>query len=724
MAVLAYANSFSLWHYDTEDDVEEVLAPGYFDEMTKLARRGDLVFVSRRMSGSPQADLLLVTEVGDNGIRIEALQRGGEAHDLAALHDVRLRQPEAEQVLAFDGETWVNRPNAGAAGDAHAALRGNPHNTSSTDVGAVPAAEKGAPGGLATLDVDGCVPLAQLRNLALANLREIVDSHPEIGFVLRFDGTTWVASPETGQAGDAHACLIGNPHHTTASDVGAVTVAEKGVAGGVASLGADGKVPAEQLPPAGAADQIVDTPTKVMMTTTERSKLAAIEEKATAAGAVGDAFAACHGGAGGDAHATACANAAGFLSPVDKVKLDGIAEGATRNPALATQEEVASGTGTDARLLTPALIKQAVITHTPPAAADTVTNAALANMTASRIKGRANTAGTGDPQDLTPVQVRTIINVADGATAAGVLGDSHAAMTGNPHQTSADQVGAVSATEKGVANGVATLDATGKIPAGQLPPGSGGAIATVFGRTGTVLAQANDYNAGQVLETANAKIMTASERSKLASIESAATADQTGAEIVTAINTELGGTTWQGGGAIATVFGRTGTIVAQPKDYNAEQILETASAKIMTASERSKLASIESAATADQTGAEIVTAINTELGGTTWQGGGDGSFTAEEIVQLKRYAASAEAYTATATNVGATSDRVHWKGSAQGSLTLSTSLAHKRVTVTNKGTAPVNVITGLGTFTLPVAAEPGQPSSFCFSREANTWQMV
>ena len=45
---------------------------------------------------------------------------------------------------------------------------------------------------------------------------------------------------------------------------------------------------------------------------------------------------------------------------------------------------------------------------------DAVTNAKLANMAVSTIKGRA-TAGTGDPEDLTATQVRTILNVADGA---------------------------------------------------------------------------------------------------------------------------------------------------------------------------------------------------------------------------------------------------------------------------------------------------------------------
>ena len=62
---------------------------------------------------------------------------------------------------------------------------------------------------------------------------------------------------------------------------------------------------------------------------------------------------------------------------------------------------------------------------------DSVTNAKLANVATATIKGRT-TAGTGDPEDLTATQVRTLLNVEDGAdvtdatnvTAAGALMDS------------------------------------------------------------------------------------------------------------------------------------------------------------------------------------------------------------------------------------------------------------------------------------------------------------
>lgn len=107
-----------------------------------------------------------------------------------------------------------------------------------------------------------------------------------------------------------------------------------------------------------------------------------------------------HVGAGGGAHANAvAAGAAGFMTGADKDKLDGIAASANNYSHPNHSGDVTSvGDGVQT------------------IANDAVTNAKLANMATATIKGRT-TAGTGDPEDLTATQVRTLLNVADGATA-------------------------------------------------------------------------------------------------------------------------------------------------------------------------------------------------------------------------------------------------------------------------------------------------------------------
>jgi hypothetical protein len=87
------------------------------------------------------------------------------------------------------------------------------------------------------------------------------------------------------------------------------------------------------------------------------------------------------------------------MSSADKTKLDAITGTNTGDQTITlTGNVTGSGTGSFAATI----------------ANDAVTNAKLANMATATIKGRA-TASTGDPEDLSASQVRTILNVADGA---------------------------------------------------------------------------------------------------------------------------------------------------------------------------------------------------------------------------------------------------------------------------------------------------------------------
>ena len=92
------------------------------------------------------------------------------------------------------------------------------------DVGAIPTSAAGANSGVATLDSGGDVPLTQLGNVP--------------------------AAPVTSVNGDTGVVVL------TAADVSAIPTSQKGVANGVAELGADGLVPTSQLPVASGGDSV------------------------------------------------------------------------------------------------------------------------------------------------------------------------------------------------------------------------------------------------------------------------------------------------------------------------------------------------------------------------------------------------------------------------------------------------------------------------------------
>lgn len=76
-----------------------------------------------------------------------------------------------------------------------------------------------------------------------------------------------------------------------------------------------------------------------------------------------------------------------------------------------------------------------------------------------------------EPGDSVPVN-QGGTGATDGVTALanlGGLGSAHSSNTSNPHSVTANQTGAIATSQRGVANGVASLDAGGKIPASQIP---------------------------------------------------------------------------------------------------------------------------------------------------------------------------------------------------------------------------------------------------------------
>ena len=98
-------------------------------------------------------------------------------------------------------------------------------------------------------------------------------------------------------------------------------------------------------------------------------------------------------------------------------------------------------------------------------------------------------------------------------------------------------------------------------------------VTSVHGRTGVVCAAAGDYNAEQISDTPLKVLMTAAERAKLAAVEDGAQVND-----------------------VTSVHGRTGIVAAAAGDYNAEQISDTPLKVLMTAGERAKLNGVEDGA--------------------------------------------------------------------------------------------------------------------------------
>lgn len=147
----------------------------------------------------------------------------------------------------------------------------------------------------------------------------------------------------------------------------------------------------------------------------------------------------------------------------------------------------------------------------------------------------------------------------------------------------------------------ATLDGDGKISTDQLPASSGGGA---WGSISGTLSDQTDLqtalNTKAAALGADDNYVTDAEKVKLANLSGTNTGDQNLA------------------GYSLTSHNHTGT-------YQPLSTPLTNTTAAFTVAQEAKLAGIETAATADMTGAEIVSAINTNLGGTTWQGGSGGS---------------------------------------------------------------------------------------------------
>lgn len=255
---------------------------------------------------------------------------------------------------------------------------------------------------------------------SINELHNVNITAPNDGDILEYDTTssTWLNVPNTGGAGEANTAsnlgtgvgvfaqkvaadlqfksIVAGANITLTPSATGVTIAAAGGGGAVDSVnGQTGVVVLN-------TDNIAEGVTNLYFTNGRASAAAPVQTVDGQTGAVvlTSSYAPLsHVGDTGAAHGAATTVVNGFMTTTQVTKLDGIATGANNYVHPNHSGDVTS-VGDGAQTI----------------ANNAVTNAKAADMAVNTIKGRI-TAGTGDPEDLTATQVRTIINVADGANA-------------------------------------------------------------------------------------------------------------------------------------------------------------------------------------------------------------------------------------------------------------------------------------------------------------------
>lgn len=223
------------------------------------------------------------TKVDALGSTVVPLTQKGAANGVATL-DGTGKVPSA-QLPAGAGVTSVN----GQAGEVV---------LDAADVGAVPETEKGAAEGVATLDVSGLVPVAQIPGL---NASKITAGTVDVARIPTGTTSTTVAFGDhvhdypvdsvNGLTGDVV---------LTAADISALPATARGTANGVASLDASTKIPTAQLPDLSGSYMTTGANNNPQVANAASARgFARVDLNYTATGTTPDSFAFFYGGTGG-----------------------------------------------------------------------------------------------------------------------------------------------------------------------------------------------------------------------------------------------------------------------------------------------------------------------------------------------------------------------------------------------------------------------------------------
>lgn len=319
---------------------------------------------------------------------------------------------------------------------------------------------------------------------SLDDLQDVVVTTPAEGDVIKYNAatSTWINS--VGGIGEVNTAsnlgagsgvfaqkvttdlqfksLVAGANITLTPDATTITIASTGGSGSALTIQDEGTpltIAATLINFVGAGVTVTEPVADQVTVTVPAAPVSSVDGQTGTVSLTASYAPLSHVGDTGAAHGNAvAAGAAGFMTGADKSKLDGVAAGANNYSHPNHTGDVTS-VGDGAQTIT----------------ANAVTNAKLADMATQTIKGRT-TAATGDPEDLTATQVRTLINVADGATA----NSSDATLLARANHTGTQAISTVSGLQ-------AALDAKTGLPV----------VATFTGNKTLALADINTYNVSQ-----------------------------------------------------------------------------------------------------------------------------------------------------------------------------------------------------------------------------------
>jgi len=69
-SVMAYANGFTLWNYQTADTLTDVESEGYFNDISAFVRKGDMILTVANNETSISPALLCVNDVVGGSVSV------------------------------------------------------------------------------------------------------------------------------------------------------------------------------------------------------------------------------------------------------------------------------------------------------------------------------------------------------------------------------------------------------------------------------------------------------------------------------------------------------------------------------------------------------------------------------------------------------------------------------------------------------------------------------